>query len=97
MVEVRLSGPVKEVVTGDETYGNLRVHRARAVIVATGSAYRSLGLEDCAFTRKPSVYLASSKKDVLILRKESEARREMGTQVSVVTVRQPGRICRPAK
>jgi len=46
VVEVRLRGEVKEVVTGDETYGNRRVHRARTVILATGSAYRSLGLED---------------------------------------------------
>jgi thioredoxin reductase (NADPH) len=45
VVEVNLTGSVKEVVTGDETYGNRRVHRARAVILATGSAYRSLGLE----------------------------------------------------
>jgi len=39
VVEVRLTGPVKEVVTG-----NGHVHRARTVILATGSAYRELGL-----------------------------------------------------
>ena len=39
--EVDLSGPVKTIVTGGgETY------RARAVILATGSAYRELGLDD---------------------------------------------------
>jgi len=39
VVEARLSGPVKQVVTGGGT-----THRARAVILATGSAYRELGL-----------------------------------------------------
>jgi thioredoxin reductase (NADPH) len=40
-VELHLTGAVKEVVTGGgQTY------RARAVILATGSAYRNLGLED---------------------------------------------------
>ncbi|GAA1410476.1 MULTISPECIES: thioredoxin-disulfide reductase [Oerskovia] len=40
-IELRLDGPVKTVVTGNgETY------TARAVILATGSAYRELGLED---------------------------------------------------
>lgn len=39
--ELHLDGPVKTVVTGNgETY------TARAVILATGSAYRELGLED---------------------------------------------------
>jgi glycine/D-amino acid oxidase-like deaminating enzyme len=42
---------------------------------------RTLGLEDCAFTRKPSVYLASTKGDVPILRNESAARREIGIEV----------------
>jgi thioredoxin reductase (NADPH) len=45
VVEVRLAGDVKEVVTGDPTYGGLQTHRARAVVLATGSAYRELGLE----------------------------------------------------
>jgi thioredoxin reductase (NADPH) len=36
-----LEGPVKTVVTG-----NGETHRARAVILATGSAYRELGLDD---------------------------------------------------
>jgi thioredoxin reductase (NADPH) len=41
VVSVDLAGPVKTVVTGGgETY------RARAVILATGSAYRELGLPD---------------------------------------------------
>ena len=41
VVEVELTGEVKTVVTGNgETY------RARAVILATGSAYRELGLPD---------------------------------------------------
>ena len=39
VVEVQLSGPEKTVVTG-----NGETHRARAVILATGSAYRELGL-----------------------------------------------------
>ncbi len=40
-IELQLDGPVKTVVTGNgETY------TARAVILATGSAYRELGLED---------------------------------------------------
>ena len=39
VVEARLTGDVKEVVAGDGS-----VHRARAVILATGSAYRELGL-----------------------------------------------------
>jgi thioredoxin reductase (NADPH) len=39
--ELDLSGPVKTVVTG----GGVTV-RARAVILATGSAYRELGIED---------------------------------------------------
>ncbi|MES2439743.1 MAG: FAD-dependent oxidoreductase [Verrucomicrobiota bacterium] len=42
---------------------------------------RSLGLEDCAFTRKESVYLASAKSDVPVLREESAARRDMGIEV----------------
>jgi thioredoxin reductase (NADPH) len=41
VVEARLGGDVKEVVAGDGS-----VHRARAVILATGSAYRELGLEN---------------------------------------------------
>ena len=41
----------------------------------------SLGLEDCAFTRKESVYLASRKRDVTVLRQESAARRAMGIEV----------------
>jgi thioredoxin reductase (NADPH) len=39
IVEARLTGDIKEVVAGDES-----VHRARAVILATGSSYRELGL-----------------------------------------------------
>ncbi len=46
VVAVRLDGEVKEVVTGDEHFGTLTTHRARSVILATGSAYRSLGLEN---------------------------------------------------
>jgi thioredoxin reductase (NADPH) len=45
VVAVRLSGEIKEVDTGDEQWGGITTHRARAVIVATGSAYRELGLE----------------------------------------------------
>ena len=41
---VKLQGEVKEVVTGDPQWGGQTVHRARAVIIATGSAYRELGL-----------------------------------------------------
>jgi thioredoxin reductase (NADPH) len=41
VVEARLQGEVKEVVTHDGT-----VYRARAVILAMGSAYRELGLPD---------------------------------------------------
>ena len=40
-VELRLDGPVKEVVTGGGT-----TYRAEAVILAMGSAYRELGLPD---------------------------------------------------
>jgi len=45
VVAVRLAGEVKEVDTGDEQWGGITTHRARAVIIATGSAYRELGLE----------------------------------------------------
>ncbi|GAA4962685.1 thioredoxin-disulfide reductase [Kineococcus glutinatus] len=41
VVEVRLTGDVKEVVTGSG-----ETHRARAVVLAMGSAYRELGLPD---------------------------------------------------
>jgi thioredoxin reductase (NADPH) len=41
VIEARLAGEVKEVVTGSGT-----THRARAVILAMGSAYRELGLEN---------------------------------------------------
>jgi thioredoxin reductase (NADPH) len=44
VVSVSLHGEVKEVVTGDPQWGGQTVHRARAVILATGSAYRELGL-----------------------------------------------------
>jgi thioredoxin reductase (NADPH) len=44
VVSVKLQGEVKEVVTGDPQWGGETVHRARAIIVATGSAYRELGL-----------------------------------------------------
>jgi thioredoxin reductase (NADPH) len=43
-VRVELTGEVKEVVTGDAELGTLVVHRARTVILATGSAYRRMGL-----------------------------------------------------
>jgi len=43
-VRVDLSGEIKEVFTGDEGLGTQVVHRARAVILATGSAYRRLDL-----------------------------------------------------
>jgi thioredoxin reductase (NADPH) len=45
VVAVRLAGEIKEVDTGDEQWGGITTHRARAVIIATGSAYRRLGLE----------------------------------------------------
>jgi thioredoxin reductase (NADPH) len=45
VVEVDLTGDVKIVVTGDGQYTPRVEHRARAVILATGSAYRSLGVE----------------------------------------------------
>jgi thioredoxin reductase (NADPH) len=45
VVAVRLDGEVKEVDTGDERWGGITTHRARTVILATGSAYRSLGLD----------------------------------------------------
>lgn len=44
VVAVDLSGPVKQVITGDEQFGTRHVHRARTVILATGSAYRHLGV-----------------------------------------------------
>jgi thioredoxin reductase (NADPH) len=46
VVAVRLAGEVKEVDTGDEQFGGITTHRARAVILATGSAYRELGLDN---------------------------------------------------
>ncbi|HSL35481.1 MAG TPA: FAD-dependent oxidoreductase, partial [Arthrobacter sp.] len=45
VVAVRLDGPVKEVDTGDARWGGIITHRARAVVLATGSAYRRLGLD----------------------------------------------------
>ncbi|MES2922408.1 MAG: FAD-dependent oxidoreductase [Verrucomicrobiota bacterium] len=42
---------------------------------------QSLGLDDCAFTRKESVYVASRKSDVPVLKKEAVARREIGIEV----------------
>jgi thioredoxin reductase (NADPH) len=44
VVAVHLSGEVKEVVTGDPQWGGQTTHRARSVILATGSAYRELGV-----------------------------------------------------
>lgn len=44
VVTVRLAGEIKEVVTGDPQWGGQTTHRARSVIIATGSAYRELGL-----------------------------------------------------
>ncbi len=44
VVSVKLAGEVKEVVTGDPQWGGQQTHRARAVILATGSAYRELGV-----------------------------------------------------
>jgi thioredoxin reductase (NADPH) len=44
VVAVRLTGDIKEVDVGDPAYGGLTTHRARTVILATGSAYRHLGL-----------------------------------------------------
>src|SRR5206468_2547788 len=41
---VSLHGEVKEVVTGDPQWGGQTVHRARAVVLAMGSAYRELGI-----------------------------------------------------
>jgi thioredoxin reductase (NADPH) len=45
VVALRLTGEIKEVDTGDEQWGGITTHRARAVILATGSAYRELGLD----------------------------------------------------
>jgi thioredoxin reductase (NADPH) len=45
VVAVRLAGEIKEVDTGDEQWGGITTHRARSVILATGSAYRELGIE----------------------------------------------------
>jgi thioredoxin reductase (NADPH) len=44
VVAVKLAGEVKEVVTGDPHWGGQQTHRTRAVILATGSAYRELGV-----------------------------------------------------
>jgi thioredoxin reductase (NADPH) len=41
---VDLTGALKRVWTGDERYGGRTEHTARAVILATGSAYRRLGV-----------------------------------------------------
>ena len=46
VVAVRLAGAVKEVDVPDATGTGIETHRARAVILATGSAYRELGLEN---------------------------------------------------
>jgi glycine/D-amino acid oxidase-like deaminating enzyme len=40
-----------------------------------------LGIEDCHFTRKDSVYLASRERDAAILRQEGDARRQAGIEV----------------
>jgi len=45
VVALDLTGDIKVVVTGDGTYTPRVEHRARTVILATGSAYRALGLE----------------------------------------------------
>lgn len=42
----------------------------------------SLGLDDCHFMRKDSVYLASRKRDAPVLRDEAEARRQAGIEVA---------------
>ncbi|HET9655192.1 MAG TPA: thioredoxin-disulfide reductase [Kineosporiaceae bacterium] len=39
---VELTGPIKKVWTGDERYGGRTEYSARAVVLATGSAYRKL-------------------------------------------------------
>ena len=44
VVAVRLTDDVKQVDVGDAAYGGVTTHRARTVILATGSAYRHLGL-----------------------------------------------------
>jgi thioredoxin reductase (NADPH) len=44
VVAVHLVGEVKAVVTGDAKWGGQTTHRARSVILATGSAYRELGV-----------------------------------------------------
>ena len=44
VIAVKLAGEIKEVVTGDPQWGGQQTHRARAVILATGSAYRELGV-----------------------------------------------------
>lgn len=41
-----------------------------------------LGLETCNFTRKDSVYLASRRRDVPVLKAEAEARRQAGIEVN---------------
>ncbi len=41
-----------------------------------------LGLEACNFTRKDSVYLASRRRDVPVLKAEAEARRQAGIEVN---------------
>jgi thioredoxin reductase (NADPH) len=46
VVEVDLRDEIKSIVTGDESFGTRTVHQARAVILATGSSYRELGLEN---------------------------------------------------
>jgi len=44
VTEVDLTGDIKRGWTGDEQYGGRTEHTARAVILATGSAYRRLGV-----------------------------------------------------
>jgi thioredoxin reductase (NADPH) len=44
VVEVDLTGETKKVMTGDVEHGTRKVYQARAVILATGSAYRRLGV-----------------------------------------------------
>jgi thioredoxin reductase (NADPH) len=46
VVAVRLAGEVKEVDVPADSGEGVVTHRARAVILATGSAYRELGLEN---------------------------------------------------
>lgn len=64
-----------------ETHARMAYRACHESIDLIEERVASLALEDCHFTRKDSVYLASRRKDVEVLRREGEARRQAGIEV----------------